>query len=1005
MSEKKFQEEYKLLNEEQKKAVDTIDGPVFVMAGPGTGKTQILTLRIANILKESPGIGPENILALTFTNTASFNMRDRLSGLVGSELAHRVQISTFHSFAEEMIRSHMDFFPRFFGARMVSDIERIEILENVLSEVKTKHFSVFKRRDGTMTTLLSAIDKIKKEGLTPEEFEMKTLEQFETSMRDEEIFYKVSRGENKKGDIKPAEKSKRERRRDKNLELGNIYVAFQEKMEKESLYDFSDLILFFIEGLRGDAEFLAEMQEQFQYILVDEHQDTNDAQNTIVHLLIDNPVHEGKPNLFVVGDDKQAIFRFAGASKESFLALKNMVSDMLVIDLVHNYRSGQHVLDSAHSLITLGSSHRDSVELESFFKDRGGDIEYREFSTYKLELLFIAKDIKARLDSGEDQDEIAVLYRNNKDGADLKQLFDSFGIPYKDYSKINLLEDRDVLKLFWLLRTADNFLTDEYLARVLYIDFLGFDVFFVQKVLARLKHTKRGPNKNIYSILKDVKALAEIGGTKEDIEKAKKLIGFLGEAKKQSENEAFTTYFSWFVRESGYLNYILTRKNAVLALSKLEKIFDEIKNETSRRGAFSIKDFLYYLDSLKKHNLRINISQGVASGVSLMTYHGAKGLEFDTVYIVRAVSKRATPKEIDLPFPDFSDGGLDDERRLFYVALTRAKKNILISSYVLNEEGKEKSKNPFIDEIKGLTSVNTDDFEKSLGTEFASFFAEGKPHLLSITNQEYIEDQFLKSKLSVSALGNFVESPVLYFFRNLIHLPEAKSAHLDFGNLVHGALERYFEECKKENKILAKNILEDSFQKTITSNPSYLEFEDRGWEILESYFEERKKTFEIPLENEFRIPALPFELKGGQLLNLTGVMDKITRNTDGEIIVWDYKTGKAYSDMDKSRKEKIKRQASFYKLLLRNAYQGRYNFQKAIFDFVEPNSKGEFERIEFEITENDLDDVRSLIQELADSIFSGDLIRQEYKKDEKTGEYIELLELIKGEPEQGELFG
>ena len=204
---------------------------------------------------------------------------------------------------------------------------------------------------------------------------------------------------------------------------------------------------------------------------------------------------------------------------------------------------------------------------------------------------------------------------------------------------------------------------------------------------------------------------------------------------------------------------------------------------------------------------------------------------------------------------------------------------------------------------------------------------------------------------------------------------------------------------------MVKNILEDSFQKTITSNPSYLEFEDRGWEILESYFEERKKTFEIPLENEFRIPALPFELKGGQLLNLTGVMDKITRNTDGEIIVWDYKTGKAYSDMDKSRKEKIKRQASFYKLLLRNAYQGRYNFQKAIFDFVEPNSKGEFERIEFEITENDLDDVRSLIQELADSIFSGDLIRQEYKKDEKTGEYIELLELIKGEPEQGELFG
>jgi DNA helicase-2/ATP-dependent DNA helicase PcrA len=540
--------------------------------------------------------------------------------------------------------------------------------------------------------------------------------------------------------------------------------------------------------------------------------------------------------------------------------------------------------------------------------------------------------------------------------------------------------------------------------RVLYIDFLGFDVFFVQKLLARLRNMKRGDDKNILSLLNDAKVLQELGATKELSSRVSKFVSFVKEAKQKSENETFVTYFSWFVRESGFLQYLLTRKNAVLALSKLEKIFDEIKNETTRRGNFTVSDFLYYLDSLKKHNIRISIPQGSLSGVSLMTYHGSKGLEFDTVYIVRANNKRAMPKEINLPFQDFSDGESDDERRLFYVALTRAKKNILISSYVLDEEGKEKNRNVFIEEIEGLTKIETTSFESKIGTEFASFFAEGKPQLLAITDQKYIQEQFLKEKLSVSALNNYVESPLLYFFRNLIHLPEAKTPHLDFGNLVHGTLEAYFNECKNKNKILGKKSLEENFQKVVSMNPAYQEFEKRGWEILEEYFDARLENFDIPVENEFRVSALPFELREGQTINLTGVVDKITMTSNGDIVVWDYKTGKAYSDMEKDRKEKIKRQAAFYKLLLRHAYQGRYDFQKVTFDFVEKNSKGEYEHVDFEITESDLNEVREIIQKLADDVLGGVLLNQNYINNEKTKDYIELLDLIKGEPEQKDLF-
>ena len=238
----------------------------------------------------------------------------------------------------------------------------------------------------------------------------------------------------------------------------------------------------------------------------------------------------------------------------------------------------------------------------------------------------------------------------------------------------------------------------------------------------------------------------------------------------------------------------------------------------------------------------------------------------------------------------------------------------------------------------------------------------------------------------------------------MIHLPEAKTPHLDFGNLVHGTLESYFNECKNKNKILNKKSLEENFEKVLALNPSYQEFKTRGWEILEEYFDERATSFEIPTENEFRIPALSFELRDGHTINLTGVVDKITRTSNGDIVVWDYKTGKAYSDMDKDRKEKIKRQAVFYKLLLRHTYQGRYDFQKVTFDFVEKNSKGEYEQVDFEITESDLNDVREIIQKLADDVFGGNLLNQNYTKDEKTKDYIELLDLIKGEPEQGELF-
>lgn len=991
-----FDELYTQLNKEQKKAVDTIDGPVFVMAGPGTGKTQILTLRIANILKNTDS-EPKNILALTFTNAAAYNMRERLGTIIGAEAAHRVYIATFHSFAEDMVQRYRDVLHAPIGSRFVSPIEQLEILEQVLAKTKTKYFSHLRLRPDHLNEIVSALTQIKKEGMTPDEFKKHTLAQFDLDKEHPDMFYKRAYGEFKAGDRKPKEFRTLERTRDKNLEIADIYIGYEQIMLERGLYDFDDIIVRFVHELQRPHSLLkTELQEQFQYILVDEHQDTNDAQNNILHTLIDNPVLEGKPNLFVVGDSKQAIFRFAGASLESYTRLLQYVRDPMLIDLSSNYRSGQKILSSAHTLITKNKVHQEEQELKAFF-DYGGIVEYREFHDYKMELLWVAEDIQKRIDNGENPNEIVVLYPKNNDALELRNLFERVGIAYKDFSKKNILTDPDIQKFFYLIKAVNNPLDNENLAKTLFIDFLPFDIIDVQRILRKAKSTKLEYKKDIISLLENEDRLAEIGIEEERRKHYARFVDFLKKQKQQSQNIHASVFFSEFIRESGFLKYILGQAQSVVGLKKIEKLFDEIKKESINAETFTLTELVDYLERMKKYGVRLEMKTTLADGVSLMTLHGAKGLEFETVYVIKSIKKRGQRNSIKLPFNIIHDEANEDARRLFYVALTRAKKNCFISSYVHNEEGKEKNRSFFIDEIAELTHIDMTEWEKEHLAALSLFFNESREHIVSLIDQEFITERFLKTSLSVSALNNYIESPLKYYFRNLISLPESRSPFLDFGNLVHAVLEEYFNRCIKEQTILTKDIFQSSFESVIEENHIYTEYKEEGWDICESYFDYYKDTFTLPLENEKRINAIPFLLNSGETILLSGVIDKITQDEKGNIVVWDYKTGTTYSEMDKSRKEKTKRQAAFYKLLLGQAYAGRYDFHTAIFDFIEPNKKlGEYERMTFEITQADVDEVVRDINQLADDILKGTLLDKDFHLDSGNKELLEFLEILRG---------
>ncbi|MDD5068209.1 MAG: ATP-dependent helicase [Candidatus Pacebacteria bacterium] len=343
MNEAKFNELYKNLNSKQKEAVDTIDGPVMVIAGPGTGKTQILAIRIAKILLSGNGTSPDGILCLTFTEAGAKEMKRRLREIIGSD-AEKVRVHTYHGFAGSVIAEFPDHFPHLSRTKQITDIESETLVRTILRDKKFAKLRPAGEPDFYVGKILGAIRDSKKEAWTPEIVRTFAKEEIERVKRDESSL--STRGPTKgqlKGDaLKRIEKCER------TIIFADAYLAYEEKKRADRKMDFDDLIIELLTALRTDKLLLQMLQEKFLYILVDEHQDTNDSQNMLIRAIAD---FFDNPNLFVVGDEKQAIFRFQGASVENFLRFQNLWKGMKVISLTGNYRSHQSILDASFAMI------------------------------------------------------------------------------------------------------------------------------------------------------------------------------------------------------------------------------------------------------------------------------------------------------------------------------------------------------------------------------------------------------------------------------------------------------------------------------------------------------------------------------------------------------------------------------------------------------------------------------------------------------------------------------
>lgn len=983
MNEENFLKEYKRLNDGQKRAVDTIEGPVMVNAGPGTGKTQILTLRIGNILKQTD-IGPENILALTFTNSGVFAMRDRLRSYIG-DLAYRVNIFTFHAFSEHIIKTFNIYFPQFEYAKVIDDLQKVKYIEQIIDS-HSFEFLVGTHDDyQRVKDITRAIDSLKQEGYSVEQFEESIPKWKEELYENPSVYYARKFKNFNVGDTKPAEAEKIEKKIAVAYELAQVYKKYQEILAKEHLYDFSDMVITVVSELKKNENLKSEVQEQYQYILVDEHQDTNMGQNELVELLGDAEHLDGRPNIFTVGDEKQSIYRFQGASEQTFNHFNSIYKDIMHIDLVENYRSTQTILDASDSVIT--HSIEDAVSLHSN-KDTQQKILLGEFSNYKFELLYIAQDIKSKIESGTNPEDIAILFRSNKHTQDIKNILASYKIPFTVFSKNSIFEDIDISNLILLLRLISNPFNEEILGKSLFINFLNIDGYDAVTILKNKKTYAKEHKKNLFDIVSDKEILKELNVS--NIDSILAFSKIIRESIVKIKNTRLIDFIKDFIQDIGYNSYMLSSDLSRDKLFKIDKLFDEIKKQQAKRK-FEIEEFITLVDSYHAYRLDIeNSDPEIEVGVQLMTAHGSKGKEFEHVYIINTVSKNWEKSRnfggISLPIQSYK-GDEHDERRLFYVAMTRAQLGLTITYSKTDWEGKEQEKSRFITEIldEHTETIDVKEFEKN-NLDSISVFINSYKQKRTIYDKDFIKDLYLQRGLTVTALNNYLSCPIKYFYKNLIQIPSGYSPILEYGNLIHGALEKFFGECKKAEKVLGKKVLLAYFEEIIGytqfNEKDLKKYTSRGLRALDSWYEQRKSVLEFDIDLEKNIHT-DFELLNKEVIRLNGKIDKIEYQDSvlgGPIVVVDYKTGGAFSKKTKSQKEDLKRQLCFYNILLQSYKEGAYSIKEAVLDFIEPNIKDEHERFALISSKDEIQELKDIIQKVSEEIMNGEMLNNGCQK-------------------------
>ncbi len=1029
------------LNAKQKEAVEYLDGPLLVLAGPGTGKTQLLSEKVAFILKNTDA-DPSNILCLTFTESGASNMRERLKSIIGRDGA-KVTIGTYHAFGSDILSMYKEY-SEDYDRNLDTAID--EVLQfKIIKSIQDKLHGTDILKGDSIKNIISVISEARAAGLTADNLrkiaevnieDSKVLStaispllknvvprNFEASLENAYLpIYQVLQKYEEAEPILPTiERSIAKLARDlkeavveaestgkvtpltawrnnyfekdgddnyrlkdrvankKLLSLANVMAQYLEFLKSHGLYDFDDMVQEAVRVLGADRGFRLTLQEKYQYIMLDEFQDTNPSQLAIIKALTDYE----KPMVMAVGDDDQAIFEFQGAMSTNLTDFQRHYNAH-VIALVENYRSTQEILDFSHEIIKQAPDRFADKELFSH-KDApaSSQIYRKEFLSSDAEFGFVADEIARLIKSGVKQSEIAVISYKTKYFLPLLKYLKSHPEVKIAYEKRdNLFKDKYIYEILRILRYA-NEVANEKRPSVSLIEILGYD-FFDLPITAVIKavHAAKDAHKS------SLEALSEVDGPS-----IREAVDFLAEIATKSFTEPLEVILAMVTERMGVNKY--TEYEQFKFYENLAALRGSLTRHFGDR-ALKLGDLIEMVDDYESAEMPLNVKspyRDADDAVQILSAHKAKGLEFSYVFIISADhtawgAGKGNNNLLSLPknLEQIRHTGMTDGERLriLYVALTRAKSTLYITNSLQDFNGKSAERleylNEYVDKSSGdevvispfLPSRNvTLDYNASAeeSSDSSAMVANVKNWILPYTKatpdmRALYRERAERLWLSASSLTDFIDvvyaGPQEFFKRYILCVPtEVETGALAFGNLVHKtfemvtnkgltdeqAIDFYLEELGKHE------LPSEEMTRLREKGPADLAVSlERFGDIL------RCGEAEVNLAREhIMLGDVP----------VTGKIDHIVVNeTTKTIEIYDFKTGGYHSEAWSKHATlyKYMLQLGFYKLLLNHsAKYGKYKVEKAHILFVVPDKDGEVYDKEYIFNEEDEKELLSLI--------------------------------------------
>lgn len=853
------------LNFKQKEAVEHKTGPLLIIAGAGTGKTTVVSERIKWLITNQ-NVSPSQILALTFTEKATKEMEERVD--LALPLGYsQLWISTFHSFCDRILRDEaiqIGINPNF---KLMTEAESILFLQKHLFALKLKYFRPISNPTQFLRGMLSHFSRLSDEDIGPDQY-------LEFS---------------KKNQAADTDEEKLEL--EKTQELANAFADYQKLKEKESVFDFSDLITYSLKLFRKRPNVLKEYKNKFTHVLVDEFQDTNISQYELVKLLAPP---NNSPDLTVTGDDSQSIYKFRGAAVSNILSFMEDYKNAKMVVLTENYRSTQTILDRSYQLIkyndpdTLEAKIKISKNLTGARKTKGKPIKLIFTDRVEDEADAVAKEIKNLPKNSYSFKDIAILVRANDYSEPFTRALARHGVPYQFLGPGQLFrrpEIKDLVAYLELLADLQNDIAFFRVSNMSVFDISARDLAFLRSDAKR----------NNLSLFEAAEKSAN--------EKITKLTNLVNRHLKLIPKETGGQILYYFLQDSGLLESLLQPKTESEQQKSLNisKFFDKIKafeSDNDNNSSFNLLDWITLRLELGESPLASETDWTEINAVNVLTVHSAKGLEFPIVFIANLVNQRfpTTNRREQIPIPqplikEFlpeGDPHEQEERRLFYVAMTRAKDLLYFTAAKFYGEGKQEKKlSPFVSEALGkVDNMTIQQYDNSSQLSFLSWNKPPEEEKPMIINPPI-------TYLSFSQIDSFEICPLQYRYKYLFRLPTPPSPAQTIGNVLHRTLKEFYQTqiINREKLSLEKilEIFETNWKSTGFRSKSHeKEVKNEAKKMLESFYQR-----EIASAKAFNITALeqPFSFRITPGLKVGGVIDRIDLLASDQIEIIDYKTG------------------------------------------------------------------------------------------------------------------